>query len=317
MKKALITGITGQDGFLLSKLLHELNYDITGLVRNIELMNPTVKKSLDGYRIRLVEIDISKLEKIEAFVNQNEFDEIYHLAAVSSVSFSLKNPTLTKEINYVFTINFVNTLIKNKKLNKFFFAASSEIFSTDVVPIKENNSLKSINPYGESKLQSYKILNQLKIDNNLFIVSGFLFNHFSKYSKDNFFIKKIIKGAVEIKYGKRDFLYVGNLDLIRDFGSAEDYVVAIYYMMQNTLPNDYIIATSVGTTLRAIVNYIFFKLELNIKSVIEKPEFMRRGEPYKIVGDYTKIRKELGWQPTKSLWKEIDDIIEDETNKYL
>lgn len=317
-KTALITGISGQDGAYLSKLLLDHGYTIIGLVRS---HSDTDLKGLRylgvADKIRIEESDLSDFSQVIKVVEQYQPDEIYNLAAQSSVSLSFKQPIGTFSFN---TLSVFNLLEAVKMVNgkiKFYQASSSEMFgSINHLPITEDAEFHPKSPYAISKAAAHWICVNYKESYGMYVCCGILFNHESYLRNKNFFVKKILQDAIEIKYGKRDILEVGNLDIKRDFGYAPKFVEAMYLMMQKENPENYLICSGRSVSLRHIVDIVFDNLKIDKNKIKVSEELYRPAEIEDIYGSPEKAKRELNWQYNMSVEDIIDVLLKEEIDNY-
>lgn len=321
MKTAIITGITGQDGAYLSKLLLEKNYKIIGILRcenkanlkksigNLEYLGIVSKITFDFCNL----LDFSSVVKI---IKKYEPDEIYNLAAQSSVGLSFNQPLETLNFNVLSAANILEAIRKNKKTIKFYQASSSEMFgAANNLPFTENSTLYPVSPYGISKAAAHLTTINYREAFSLFAVSGILFNHESVLRKDGFIVKKIIESAISIKKGRQKILEVGNIDIKRDFGYAPRYAEAIYLMMQNNKPDDYIICSGKSISLKKIIYYVFDKLKVDKNRIIINQSLYRPMEIKDIYGDSNKAKNELRWTYNMNFFEVLDILIDAFANK--
>ena len=316
-KVAFITGVTGQDGAYLSKLLLEKNYGVVGLVRNSENINT---KSLDylGLSDKIIyeECDLLDISNIINIINKYKPKEIYNLASQSSVGASFQHPIGTLNFNIISVANLLESIKIIDRTIKFYQASSSEMFgSANKLPFFENSTFHPVSPYGISKASAHWITVNYRESFGLFTTSGILFNHESVLRGNQFIIKKIIKTSLEIKNGIKETLEVGNINIKRDFGYAPKYVEAMYLMMQHDKPDDYIIASGESLSIREIIYYIFDKLNISREKVVTNEAFLRPNEIEDIYGDASKAKKQLNWDYEMSFFKVLDILIEDEIRK--
>lgn len=316
MKRAIITGITGQDGLYLSKLLIEKGYEIVGIVRSINSINNEKLNYLKiNDKITFIECDLTDFTNILRVIQQYEPDEIYNLAAQSSVSTSFNQPISTLSFNIISVANILEVIRLVNKNIKFYQASSSEMFGkVKELPIIENSIHHPVSPYAISKSAAHRLVNNYRDSYGIYASCGILFNHESVFRSDNFFIKKVIVQSIEISQGKRDFLTVGNIDVKRDFGYAPKYVEAMWLMMQCAKPDDFIICSGKSMSLRQIIEYVFKKLNISISKLKQDSNFMRPVDIIDIYGDMSKAKKELAWNYNLSENDLLDLLIEEEIN---
>jgi len=297
-KKALITGITGQDGSYLSEFLLEKGYEVYGMVR---------RASLDRFdridhikdRIHLVQGDLTDQSSLDEAVKEIGPEEVYNLAAQSFVPTSWNQPTLTGEVTGIGTTRLLEAVRKIKPDARFYQASSSEMFGkVREVPQTELTPFHPRSPYGVAKVYGHFITVNYRESYNLFACSGILFNHESPRRGLEFVTRKITHGVARIKLGLANELRLGNLDAKRDWGFAGDYVKAMWLMLQQTEPDDYVVATGETHSVREFVETAFGAAALDWKKyVVIDPKFLRPAEVELLVGDPAKARKKLGWEP--------------------
>ena len=316
MKTALITGITGQDGAYLSKLLLDKGYKVVGLIRSSGILN-TQKLDYLGITHKIVfeKCDLLNRVEITTMLDKYHPDEIYNLAAQSSVGQSFNKPIETLNFNIISVANLLESIRIHDKSIKFYQASSSEMFgSVNTLPLEEDSILHPVSPYGIAKASAHWITVNYRESFGIFTTSGILFNHESFLRDEGFVIKKIIKTALAIKHGKQTILEVGNIDIKRDFGYAPKYVEAMYLMMQHDTPDDYIIASGKSLSIREIIYYIFDKLELSKDKIVINQEYFRPNEIENIYGDCSKAKLQLGWEYEMSFFDVLDILIDEEKN---
>lgn len=314
MKKALITGITGQDGAYLAKHLTNIGYQVIGIVRNLYSYNT---KGLSYLKIeknvQIEECDLSDPLGIIKLIKKVEPDEIYHLASQSSVGRSFKEPISTLRYNTNSVLNILEALRITESSCKFYQASSSEMFGLiNQLPISESSVMHPVSPYGISKATAFWTTVCYRESYGIYACNGILFNHESFLRGSNFFIKKVISTCIEIKLGNVKELVVGNLNVKRDFGYAPDYVVAMHKMMQLEVPEDIIICSGESVLLQDIVYYIFEYFGLDKELIIEDQKLFRPNEIQDIYGDDTKARKVLKWNYKRNYKELLGLLIEEE-----
>lgn len=317
-KRALITGITGQDGAYLSRLLLERGYSVMGLTRNVEDADRRGLKYLGiDEKVCFLECDLTDLSAVTRIVEETEPSEIYNLAAQSSVSQSFKQPTETISFNVVSVLNLLEAVRLVRPDIRFYQASSSEIFgSTDVLPINESSAIAPVSPYSVSKAAAYWITRNYRESYGLFCCSGFLFNHESFLRSEDFFVKKVIKQAVRIKNGEAETLEVGNIEIKRDFGWAARYVETMFLMLQQNQPEDFVVSSGESVSLRAIVEFIFDYLNVSIDRLKVCEKLYRPIEISDIYGDSTKARRILGWNYDLSFYDVLEILIDEEIEYF-
>jgi len=317
MKRAMITGITGQDGTYLANFLLNKGYDIIGPTRNNSILNIKNLKYLGiNNKINFMKIDLLNLSHIVRIIEKNEIDEIYNLAAQSSVGLSFKQPMETLEFNIISTVKLLEAIrIANPKI-KFYQASSSEMFGNvkkEKLPINENFPFRPISPYGISKAASHWATVNYREIHNLFAVCGISFNHESVLRNKNFVTKKIINTAVKISLGLADELRLGNIKVYRDWGYAPKYVEAMWLMLQQNNPDDYIISSGEIHSLEEFVVKVFEKLNLNVNKFIKINKSLYRPNDLEInYGDNSKAKNKLNWNYNMSFDQLICKLVDDE-----
>lgn len=310
MKRALITGITGQDGSYLAELLLDKGYDVHGIVRRVALEDPThrltrIKHLLD--KITLHAASLESYASIFSVVERIRPDECYHLAAQSFVSYSFEDAFSTINTNINGTL-FLLSAIKEKAPNcRVYFAASSEMFGrAKKTPQNEDTPFYPRSPYGISKVAGFDLTRNYREAYGLFACSGILFNHESPRRGFEFVTRKITSTVARIKLGQENELRLGNLEAIRDWGFAGDYVKAMWLMLQQNEPDDFVIATNESHTVKEFVALAFSHVGLDWKGhVIIDKKFYRPAEVHVLKGDYSKGKRKLGWEPTVR----FDDLV--------
>lgn len=313
-KTAIITGISGQDGAYLSKLLLTHDYNIVGLVRShtgSDLQGLRYLGILD--KVKIEECDLADFSQVIRILEKYRPDEIYNLAAQSSVSLSFKQPIGTFSFNTISVFNLLEAIkMVNEKI-KFYQASSSEMFgSIKHLPITEDMEFHPKSPYAISKAAAHWTCVNYKESYGMFVCCGILFNHESYLRNKNFFVKKVLAESIEIAHGKKEFLEVGNIDIRRDFGYAPSYVEAMYLMMQQAVPANYLVCSGQSVSLRYIIEYIFEKLNIQKDKIKISPELYRPAEIEDIYGNPGKTRTELGWNYDLSTEDLLDRLLEEE-----
>lgn len=317
MKVAIITGITGQDGAYLTKLLLNNNYKVIGLVRGS--LNKFTGLNYLGVldRVEIIECDLLDIIQFIKILNLYKPDEIYNLAAQSSVSQSYKDPIGTFQFNTISVFNIIEAIKKTNPNIKLYQASSSEMFGkVRKLPITETSLIHPVSPYAISKVAAHYTCVNYRESYNLFICCGILFNHESYLRNNNFFIKKVIKESLEISLNKRKNLQVGNIDIKRDFGYAPKYVEAMYLLMQQDKPSDYLICSGQSISLRDIIYYVFEKLNIDKNLCVINENFYRPSDIEDIYGTNEKAKKELSWDYDYNFFEVLDLLIEEEVINY-
>lgn len=308
MKKALITGITGQDGYYLAKFLLGKGYEVHGIIRRSSTVasrarldsiyqDPHEKKRGANLRLHYGDLtDASSLNKIIRIVKP---DEIYNLGAQSHVRTSFDIPAYTHEVDAVGTVHLLEAILESGLKTRFYQASSSELYGKTSVKIQsENTPFNPVSPYAIAKLSAYLSTVNYRESYGIFACNGILFNHESPHRGETFVTRKITIAAAKIKLGLQKKLYLGNLDAKRDWGFAGDYVEAMWLMLQHKKPDDYVIATGETHTVREFLDEVFEYLDLNWKKYVEiDPAYFRPVEVDYLLGDASKAKRILGWKP--------------------
>jgi GDPmannose 4,6-dehydratase len=316
MKKALITGITGQDGSYLAEFLLNKGYAVHGLIRRSSTFNTGRIDHLyrdfhdPAARIFLHYGDLSISAQLMDLLHSIEPDEIYHLGAQSHVRVSFDMPEYTGDITGLGTLRILEAIHKTGIKTKFYQASSSEMFGAAPPPQMESTIFQPRSPYAAAKVYAYYIVQNYRDAYNIFATNGILFNHESPRRGETFVTRKVTRAATQIKLGLKDKLYLGNLEAKRDWGFAGDFVEAMWLMLQQDKPDDYVIATGETHSVREFVEKVFSKLNLDYNKHVEvDPRYFRPTEVDVLLGDSTKARKMLGWKPKVSFEKLIDMMI--------
>lgn len=321
MKKALITGIIGQDGSYLAEFLLAKDYEVHGLVRCVAAENPEHRFSRFNSFFKKVKLhhgDITDYPTLWKLVYEIKPDEIYHLAAQSQIKVSFEDEFSTFRTNTNSTHYLLSAIKDLKPDARFYFAATSEMFGDiKVSPQNENTPFNPVSPYAISKLTSYCLTRMYREAYKIFACSGIFFNHESPRRGFEFVTRKITRTATRIKFGLEKELRLGNLDAKRDWGFAGDYVEAIWLMLQQTYPEDFVIGSGETHTVQEFVEVAFEALDLDWrKYVVVDPAFMRPLEKVEIKADITKAKTKLGWSP-KIQFKELVRMMVKEDLKHV
>lgn len=317
MKIAIITGITGQDGAYLTKFLLEQNYKVIGITRNLHSGNYLGLKYLNVYdEVELVEANLLDFSNIIRLLEKYHPDEIYNLAAQSSVGLSFEQPIGTLEFNIISTANILEAVrIINKKI-KVYQSSSSEMYGNvdkSKLPIDETFIIHPSSPYGISKAAAHWIAVNYREAYGMFISCGILFNHESVLRRPNFVTKKILSSAIKIKNGELDHLTVGNTSIQRDWGYAPEYVKAMWKMLKADVADDFVICTGENHSLQEFIDKVFMKLNLDPNRFVKKDQSLFRPVELDVIyGNPSKARKKLKWDYKISFDELIDKLIEDE-----
>src|SRR5499427_1784302 len=312
-KKALITGITGQDGSYLTELLLGKGYEVYGVMRRASTFNTERIDHIyqdpheSGRRMRLLYGDLNDASSLNKILRDVQPDEIYNLGAQSHVRVSFDIPEYTAEVGALGTLRLLEAIRETGlRGTRFYQASSSELFGkVQEVPQRETTPFYPRSPYGVTKLYAYWITVNYRESYGLFACNGILFNHESERRGETFVTRKITRAAAAIKLGLRNKLYLGNLDARRDWGHAKDFVEAMWLMLQQDEPDDYVIATGETHSVREFLDEAFGYLDLDWKQFVEiDPRYFRPAEVDLLIGDASKARRKLGWEP-KITFKEL------------
>ncbi len=314
MKKAIITGITGQDGAYLSRLLLEKGYSVIGLIRSLSGSSRNRLKYLNVDKdIQFLECDLRDLSQVLNIIKSIQPDEIYNLAAQSSVSLSFQQPIGTMDYNIHSVLNILESIRLLNPEIKFYQASSSEMFGkVNVLPISEESHVHPLSPYAISKVTGHYICINYRESYNLFTSCGILFNHESYLRGETFFVKKLISGALDLLKGRKAYLEFGNLDIRRDFGWSEKYVEAMWLMLQQDTPDDYVISSGKSISLREIVYYVFDSLKLDHSLIRINQQLFRPTEIEDIYGTNEKAKEKLNWEYDLDFREVLDKLIAEE-----
>jgi len=304
-KRALITGITGQDGSYLAELLLEKGYEVHGIIRrsssfNTQRLDHILRDAHDpSARLFLVHGDLSDSSALNTILRQVVPDEIYNLGAQSHVRVSFDVPEYTTDVTALGAVRILEAIREVGIKPKFYQASSSEMFGKVVeTPQRETTPFHPRSPYACAKVFAYYATVNYREAYDMFACNGILFNHESERRGETFVTRKITRGATRIKLGLQDKLFLGNLDAKRDWGYAKDYVEAMWLMMQAETSDDYVIATGETHSVREFCEETFSYLDLDWQQHVEiDPWYYRPSEVDLLLGDSTKARKELGWEP--------------------
>ncbi len=317
MKKALITGITGQDGSYLAEFLLSKGYKVHGLIRRASTFNTGrinhlyVDPHLNGVRLFLHYGDLSDSSQITEIIYNIQPDEVYHLGAQSHVRVSFDLPEYTGDITALGTTRILEAIRRSGIKTKFYQASSSEMFGAAPAPQNENTPFYPCSPYAVSKLYAFWMTVNYRAGYNLFACNGILFNHESPRRGETFVTRKITRALARIVAGKENKLYLGNLKAKRDWGYAPEYVEAMWKILQQEEPSDYVIGTGENHSVEEFLNEAFGYLNLDWHKYVEiDPRYQRPREVYNLVADPSKARKELGWNP-KITFQELVRIMVD------
>jgi GDPmannose 4,6-dehydratase len=318
MKKALITGITGQDGSYLAELLLAKNYEVHGIIRRASTFNTEridhlyQDRHINGVKLFLHYGDIADSTNLIKLLYRIQPDEIYHLAAQSHVRVSFDIPEYTGDVTGLGTIRILEAIRETGLKAKFYQASSSEMYGkVQQVPQTETTPFYPRSPYGAAKVYSYWITVNYRESYGMFACNGILFNHESPRRGETFVTRKVTRTVARIKHGLEDKIYLGNLDAKRDWGYAKEYVDAMWLMLQQDKPDDYVIATGETHSIRDLLDEAFGYAGLDWQKYVDIDQrYYRPAEVDLLLGDASKAKKQLGWQP-KTNFRELIRLMVD------
>lgn len=317
MKKALITGINGQDGSYLSEYLLSLGYEVHGVVRRhsvAENQNHRLVKHGTNQKVHAYYGDLTDYPSLVRIMTNVMPDEIYNLGAMSHVRVSFDMPSFTIQTNALGVLNMLEVYRTICPDAKFYQASSSEMFgnSVDEDGVQRlSTPMNPVSPYGCSKVMGYNLVRHYRHAYGLHACNGILFNHESPRRGTNFVTNKVVRGAVAIKKGLEHQLELGNMDSFRDWGHSKDYVRAMHMIVDHKTPEEFIVATGETHSVRDLCETVFTKLDLDYKDyVVQNPKYMRPEELKYLKGDPSKARDILGWSPNYTFSSMIDEMIE-------
>ena len=315
MKKALVTGITGQDGSYLAELLLEKGYEVHGLIRRSSSFNTAridhLYKDLHDpeNRLFLHYGDITDGVGINNLIRETKPNEIYNLAAQSHVKVSFEMPDYTGQVDALGTLRILEAIRSAKLDCRFYQASTSELYGITPPPQNEESPLRPQSPYAAAKLYAYWAVRNYRDAYGIHATNGILFNHESPRRGETFVTRKITKAAARIKLGLQKELFLGNLDAVRDWGFAKEYVESMWLMLQQDSPDDYVIATGQGATVREFCHAAFSHLGMDWEEFVRiDPRYTRPTEVPALIGDPSKAAKALGWR-AKTLWPELAKLM--------
>jgi GDPmannose 4,6-dehydratase len=315
MAKALITGISGQDGSYLTEYLLELGYDVYGIVRRHSVAENQSARLVDtNHKIKTFYGDLTDELSLYRIVEEVKPDEVYNLAAMSHVRISTDMPAFTIKTNSLGVLNMLEVVRTVVPKARFYQASSSEMFGNSIEPggmQTLTTPMHPVSPYGCSKVLGYNLVRHYRNGFKMHACNGILFNHESPRRGTNFVTNKVVKTAVQIKKGMVDKLELGNMDSCRDWGHSYDYVRGMHKIINHEVPDDFIIATGDTYSVRDMCDHVFSRLDMDYKDyVVQNPKYMRPEELKYLRGDSSKIRETLGWEPTYTFASMLDEMIE-------
>ena len=317
MKRALITGVTGQDGSYLAELLLDKGYEVHGIIRRSSTFNTSRIDHLykdpheTGNSFHLHYGDITDGVGISNILREIEPHEIYNLAAQSHVKVSFEMPDFTAQVDAVGTIRLLEAIRASKIDTRFYQASTSELFGSTPPPQSEKSSFSPQSPYAAAKLYSYWVVRNYREAYGLHASNGILFNHESPRRGETFVTRKITVAAARIKLGLQEKLYLGNLDAVRDWGYAKEYVESMWLMLQQDRSDDYVVGTGIGATVRDFCEVAFSALDLDYRDYVETEDrYLRPTEVDALIADASKAKEKLGWE-AKTNWRQLAKIMVD------
>jgi GDPmannose 4,6-dehydratase len=322
VKKALITGLTGQDGSYLAEHLLSLGYEVHGIVRRVALEDPQRRFSRISHLLDRLTLHPASLESYPSIfhvISRHEFDECYHLAAQSFVAESFADGFSTMNTNINGTHYLLAALRELQPQCRFYFAGSSEMFGkVKETPQKETTPFYPRSPYGISKVAGFDLTRNYREAYGMYCVSGILFNHESPRRGFEFVTRKISAAVARIKQGQQSELCLGNLEAQRDWGHAKDYVQAMHLMLQQEEPDDFVVATGESHSVREFCELAFSEVGLDYRDYVVKDEkFYRPAEVESLLGDSTKARAVLGWQPQYTFPQLVKDMVRNDLREQM
>ena len=331
MKKALITGITGQDGSYLAELLLSKGYEVHGIVRRSSSPNTQrikhliTDESLMDSKLFLHYGDLSDSSRMMALVELVAPDEVYNLAAQSHVRVSFDEPELTGSTTGLGSIRLLEAIRVSGSNARFYQASSSEMFGASPPPQNEETPFYPRSPYGVAKVYSYWITKNYRESYDMFATNGILFNHESPRRGETFVTRKITLAAARIKAGLQDKLFMGNLDAVRDWGYAPEYVEGMWRMLQADEPDDFVVATGTEYAVKDFLGFAFGHLGLEWEKYVElDPRFLRPAEVDSLVGDHSRVTGVTGWKPrvlppelAKIMVEADSHVVENQTTTWI
>ncbi len=318
-KRALITGVTGQDGAYLSRFLLSKGYDVYGTFRRTSTPNFWRLNYVNVLKdIELIPMDLTDLSSIMEAIKYSDPDEIYNLAAQSFVGRSFEEPISTSDVTGLGTTRVLEAARTLNSNARIYQASTSELYGNGTLTLKlENTIFSPESPYAAAKLYSYWIGEIYKKGYGMFVANGILFNHESPIRGLEFVTRKVTNAAARIKLGLQDRLFLGNTNTIRDWGFAGDYVEAMWLMLQQSIPDSYVISTGIGHSVNEFVDLVFKKAGLSTDEYVSiDPALKRVNDVNALIGDNTKARKFLGWTPKTSFESLIELMYTEDLKRW-
>ena len=316
-KRALITGVTGQDGSYLAELLLEKGYEVHGMIRRASTFNTHRIDHLyhdpheQGARLTLHYGDLTDGSQLARLIRQVQPDEIYNLAAQSHVQVSFEQPEYTGDVTGLGVIRLLEAIRETGVATRLYQASSSEMFGDSPPPQSEDSPFRPRSPYAVAKLYAHWITRNYREAYGLYAVSGILFNHEGERRGETFVTRKVTRAVAHIVLGEQRKVYLGNLDAVRDWGHAKDYVEAMYLMLQQEAPRDYVIGTGEGHTVREFCELAFGHVGLDWQRFVEiDPRYLRPTDVDELRADPSRAMAELGWKPKVTFFELATGMVE-------
>lgn len=299
MKRALITGVTGQDGSFLAEHLLGLGYEVFGMIRRLSSPNLVYISPLQkDPNFHIVSGDMTDPVSLRSLIRRHGPDEVYNLAAMSFVATSWAQPDLTQQINFLGFLHLLEAVRDFNPEIKVYQASTSEMFGNVPPPQNETSIMVPHSPYGVAKLAAHRMAQVYRDSYGMFIACGILFNHESSRRGIEFLTRKVARGVAQIKMGEADQLRLGNLDASRDWGYAGDYIIAMHAMLQQDQPDDFVIGTGISHSVRDFVSLAFESVDLNYRDYVVRDErFVRPADIKELRADSAKAKRVLNWEP--------------------
>ena len=324
MKKALITGINGQDGSYLSELLLKKGYEVHGILKRNSVAENQTARLDDVYstiKDNLYYADMTDMASLVRVLQEVQPDEIYNLAAQSHVRISFDQPIYTAQTVAIGTMNLLEAIRLICPTVRMYQASSSEMFGNSIDEDgfqRESTHMNPTSPYGCAKVFGYNLVKNYRNSYDLFLSNGILFNHESPRRGTNFVTNKVVKEAVKIKSGLSDKLMLGNLNATRDWGHSKDYVECMWLILQHDKPDDFVCSTGISHSVKDLCEYVFNKLDLNYKDYVGiDDKYFRPEELTDLKGDCTKAQSELKWKHKYTFESMLDEMIEYQKKLYM
>ena len=311
-KKALITGISGQDGSYLTEYLLSLGYEVFGIVRRHSVSeNQQFRLNNSINKIKVFYGDLNDVVSLQKIVSEVMPDEIYNLGAQSHVQVSFTMPQYTGQVDAVGAVGLLEAIRSADVDTRFYQASTSELYGSTPPPQNELSMFRPQSPYAAAKLMAYWCTVNYRDGYGMHATNGILFNHESPRRGETFVTRKITRAVAAIKAGKQEKVFLGNLTAVRDWGYAKEYVESMWLMLQQDKPSDYVVATGVGATVKDFAEAAFSRAGLNWQDHVETDKkYIRPTEVDALIGDPSKVEKALGWK-AKTHWKELAELMVD------